>query len=91
MMCFALYFAAMIHITNKISPKEIVVTMFGIVNGTYFSLALFVGNLGGGALYEQYGGSSLFLIDAVVVLAWTCFTVVYYFRKTLFRIFCNKQ
>jgi len=77
---FALYFATQIEITFSISPREIQTTMFGIVASLFFSVSNVIGNLVGGWIYGEKGGSFLFLFVAMVTGTWSILITIYYFR-----------
>ncbi|XP_057289310.1 major facilitator superfamily domain-containing protein 6-B-like [Hydractinia symbiolongicarpus] len=53
---FAIFWAAAVEYTNKISPIKISVTMFTIVTRVYYSLGNFTGSIVGGVIYDKYGG-----------------------------------
>ena len=78
---FALSWAAMMEYTHKISPKDIVVTMFGILSGIFFSLSAIVSNMVGGVVYETYSGRILFRWGAVICGVWTGLMIIYYGKK----------
>ena len=80
---FALSWAAMMEYTHKISPKDIVVTMFGILSGIFFSLSAMVSNMLGGIVYETYSGRILFRWVAVICGVWTGLMIIYYGAKYL--------
>ena len=80
---FALTWAAMMEYTHKISPKDIVLTMFGILNCLYFSFSGIIGNMVGGIVYETYSGRILFRSVAAICGVWTGLMVIYYGAKYL--------
>ena len=80
---FALTWAAMMEYTHKISPKDIVVTMVGILSGTFFSLSAIVSNMVGGIVYETYNGRILFRSVAFICGVWAGIMLIFYGAKKL--------
>ena len=88
---FALTWSAMMEHIHRISPKDIVVTMFGILCGISFSFSAMIGNMVGGIVYETYNGRILFRSVAFVCGVWTGLMVIYYVAKNLKNRRSSKQ
>ena len=87
---FALYWAAMIQHIHNISSKEVYITLFTLLTSVHFGVGGLLGNVIGGTVYKNYGGSLLFQSTAFVVAIWLLFLVFYfqgirYIRTKLIR------
>lgn len=82
---FALYWAAALEYTQKIAANSIYVTVFSIINNTYYNIAGVIGTVFGGLFYHRFGGRMLFRTTAYMCLGWLLIMVLYYhvFRKFL--------
>lgn len=76
---FAIFWAAAVEYTNKISPIKISVTMFTIVTSVYYSLGNIVGNIVGGVIYDEYGGRWLFRASSINCGFMTGLIILYFF------------
>ena len=80
---FALAWSAMMEHTHKIAPKDIIVTVFGVLSGIYFSVSPFVVGVAGGWFYNDLGGQLLFKCTSGLMGLWTLFMLVYHGGKFL--------
>ena len=75
---FALFWAASIEHTSRICIKEISTTMFSILSSIHFSLAVLIGNMIGGFLYDLIGAVKLFQYSALFYMIWSTFLFAFY-------------
>ena len=78
---FALLFTAMMEEIFVISPKEINMTMNNIVMVLFFFISSLVGNIGGSAVYSQFGGATLFLGTSLTAGVWALFMTAHHVYK----------
>ncbi|XP_057289602.1 major facilitator superfamily domain-containing protein 6-like [Hydractinia symbiolongicarpus] len=94
---FAIFWAAAVEYTNKISPIKISVTMFTIVTSVYYSLGNIVGNIVGGVIYDEYGGRWLFRVSSINCGFMTGLIVLYFFlyekrsKEQIEGVYVNKH
>ncbi|XP_057289700.1 major facilitator superfamily domain-containing protein 6-like [Hydractinia symbiolongicarpus] len=84
---FALFWAASIEQTKRISPKEVLTTMFAILNSLHFALASLISSIAGGYLYDAFGGRMLFRGAGIVGFVWCLVAILYYYilKRLLLR------
>ncbi|XP_057290177.1 major facilitator superfamily domain-containing protein 6-like [Hydractinia symbiolongicarpus] len=68
---FALFWAASIEQTRRISPKEVLTTMFAILFSLYIALASLISSTAGEYLYDAFGGRMLFRGAGIVGFVWS--------------------
>ncbi|XP_057290062.1 uncharacterized transporter YwbF-like [Hydractinia symbiolongicarpus] len=74
---FALFWGASVEQTKRISPKDILATMFGILYSLHFALASLISSIAGGVIYDAFGGRMLFRGAGIVGCVW-CAMVIFY-------------
>ena len=74
---FALFIAAAVHHTKKISSQEILTTMYGLMNGCHFGAGMLAGNVFGGMIYNEYKGRILYRSAAILLLCWFVLVMVF--------------
>ena len=80
---FALIWAAVMEYIHEVTPKEILLTMFLILQSIHFGVAALLSITVGGHLYQLYGGRALFRGKAVICGVWTALMVIYYGSKRI--------
>lgn len=78
---FALHWSAMMEYLHRVTPKEIILTMFLIFQSIQFGAAAVVANVAGGGLYQTYGGKRLFRGKAILCGGWCLIMALYYGGK----------
>merc|ERR1712183_676879 len=75
---FALFWAAAIEQTEAMSTKNIYGTMFGILNSVYFGFGGLIGNMGGGMIFDSFGGLALYRYSAILTGSLLVVFVLYF-------------
>jgi len=73
-----LAWAAAIDHTYASFPSETTVTAIALMSSIEFIGSTAIANIGGGHLYEKYGGKALFRASGIVAGVWCVFMCVYY-------------
>ena len=74
--------AAIIH-TEAVSPKQILTSMCGVVNGTIWGAGMMTANIFGGLAYQRWGGSIMYRGAGIITSIWTVFMVIFILCKRL--------
>ena len=75
---FALYWAAMIQHIQDISSKEVYITLFTFLTSLNYGAGGFLGNIIGGAVYNDFSGPVLCQFAALFVAVWLVFLIAYF-------------
>ena len=68
---------ASVNFVDITFSKSVLGSMYGLVNSVQFSLADIVGSSVGGIIYEEYGGSVLYLIFSIISSIFCILVLVY--------------
>lgn len=80
---FGLFWSAAMEYMYLASPKEINLTMNGIMQTVYHGFSNLLANIVGAKLYEIYGGPLLFRGTAIVCAAWALLMCIYHVCKII--------
>lgn len=85
---FSLCWASGVAHAQSISPPEIVVSMYSLLNNVFFNIAGLVGLWAGGLIYDANGSKSFFLFMACFAGGWFLLTFIYYQAILRMRHIC---
>jgi len=86
-LCTSAFLAAAMMHTERVSPKAVRSSMFGLVNGIIIGGGHSTAHIAGGVLYQKYGGQIMYRGAALTSLVWGGIVIVRcFYNRTKFEI-----
>ena len=81
----------MIQYIDEISTKEVYITMFSLMTSIHYGVGGFLGNVIGGAVYNNYKGPFLCQYTALAVGVWLLIMLLYFHVIGFIRNKLNRE
>ena len=75
----------MVQYVEKISTKDVYITLFAILSAIQYGAGGFLGNVVGGAVYNNYSGPLMCRFAALFGGLWLALVVLYFHGASLIR------